>query len=92
MRRGFVLVPAMWINELLRIRATGTTWRVAVLLLRQVRQSVGHRVKLTNTAAATAGVGRMGKKRALDQLREAGLIIVEDRDRKSPLVKVMWWQ
>ena len=34
------------------------------------------------------GVGREGKRNALEQLEEAGLVSVERNDRKSPVVKV----
>jgi DNA-binding FadR family transcriptional regulator len=34
------------------------------------------------------GVGRKGKRSALQQLRRAGLISVEQRPRKSPIVTV----
>jgi DNA-binding FadR family transcriptional regulator len=34
------------------------------------------------------GVSRNGKRNALSQLREAGLIAVEERPRKSPIITV----
>src|SRR5262249_28156581 len=47
-----------------------------------------------NAALAELGVGRQGKAGALQQLRKAGLIAVEDRPGKSPPVTVgfveMW--
>lgn len=45
-------------------------------------------VKLTNVALRKLGVSRKGKQSALQQLRKAGLIEVEERPRKSPIVKV----
>jgi hypothetical protein len=45
-------------------------------------------VKLTNVALASNGVDRKGKKTALSQLRKAGLIAVEERGSRSPIVTV----
>jgi hypothetical protein len=36
------------------------------------------------------GVGREGKRHALEQLEEAGLVLIERKDRKSPMVKLMF--
>jgi len=46
------------------------------------------RVTLSTAALHKLGVSRKGKQSALQQLRKAGLIEVEERRRKSPIVKV----
>jgi hypothetical protein len=45
-------------------------------------------VTLSTAALRKLGVHRDGKRSALGQLRKAGLIEVEERPRKSPIVKV----
>jgi hypothetical protein len=43
-----------------------------------------------NRVLAKHGVSRASKWRALEELRRAGLITVEERSGKAPLVKVRW--
>ena len=46
-------------------------------------------IKLTNIMAAEVGVSPDAKRRALDELEQAGLVEVERRARKSPLVTLL---
>jgi hypothetical protein len=59
---------------------------VAFYLLDQARWR--ERVTLSTAALRKLGVNRDGKRSALQQLRTAGLVEVEERPRKSPIVKV----
>jgi hypothetical protein len=47
-------------------------------------------IKLTNVKLKEHGIGRSAKSRALTVLENAGLIIVERRPRKSPLITLTW--
>jgi DNA-binding transcriptional ArsR family regulator len=81
-------VPDMWYVRLAEIHADGCAYRVALYLLREARWS--QFVTLSTSALRKLGVSRNGKRSALRQLREAGLIAVEERSRKNPVVKVRW--
>jgi ribosomal protein L20 len=87
-RDKFVQVPGLWIEQLCAIRAHGSTYRVAMHLLHEAWRTDSRVVKLTNVALAEVGVGRKGKALALSQLRRAGLVAVEQRPRRSPIVTV----
>ena len=88
--KGFVIVPVIWWQALIRMQATGSTLWVALLLLDKARRAPYPLVKLSNVAAKAVGVSRSSKARAISELRKAGLIIVQDRPRRSPIVKVMF--
>jgi hypothetical protein len=47
-------------------------------------------VELPNTYLKESGTSRGGKYRALKNLEDAGLIRVEYRENKSPLVTLLW--
>jgi hypothetical protein len=64
----------------------GCTYRVALYLLNKACWD--RRVTLSSAAMRKRSVSRNGKRSALKQLRRAGLIAVEDRPRKSPIVTV----
>ena len=86
--RRFVQVPWLWVECLAKVGAGRSAFLVAHFLLYEAWRTKARVVKLTNAALAELGVGRQGKARALQQLRKAGLIAVEDRRGKSPLVTV----
>jgi hypothetical protein len=84
----FVKFPKMWQVCLAEKRADGSTYRVALYLLD--RASFSEQVPLGNAALKKQGVSQRSKWRALEQLRQAGLIAVEARRGRPPLVKVRW--
>jgi hypothetical protein len=84
----FTKFPKMWSQKLAGIRANGCTYRVALYLLNQA--SFSKQVILSTSAMRRLGVSRNGKRGALDQLRRAGLIAVEERPDKNPIVTVRW--
>jgi hypothetical protein len=86
--RPFVKVPKLWIQDLAKVRARGSTYAVALELLGQARWTPRRTVKLTNVKMKKLGVGRTAKKLALEQLEKTGLITVEQAPRKSPIVRV----
>jgi hypothetical protein len=88
MSRKFTKVPKMWQVCLEDIKADGSTYRVALYLLD--RASWGEHVPLGNRVLEKHGITRRTKWRALERLRQAGLIAVEARVGRPPLVKVRW--
>ena len=86
MSYGFTKFPNTWRISLAKVRANGCAYRVAFHLLDQGRWR--ERVTLSTAALRKLGVGRNGKRTALQQLRRAELVEVEERPRKSPIVKV----
>jgi hypothetical protein len=84
----FTKFPKMWGQQLAEIRANGCTYRVALYLLD--RASFSKRVILSTSAVRRLGVSRNGKRAAIDQLLRAGLIAVEERTDKNPIVTVRW--
>jgi len=82
----FIKMPVVWEETLGGAGASGSTYRVALLLLYMAWKSGTCVVKLTNVALAKKGVGRKGKAAALLVLRKVGLVTVEERPRKSPIV------
>jgi hypothetical protein len=87
-RGKFVQVPELWREQLCIIRAHGSTYRVALHLLHEAWRTGNRVVKLTNVALTEVGVGREGKAIALRELRKTGLIAVEQRPRRNPIVTV----
>jgi hypothetical protein len=84
----FTKFPKMWSQQLAGIHANGCTYCVALYLLD--RASFSKQVILSTSAMRRLGVSRNGKRGALDQLRRAGLIAVEERPDKNPIVTVRW--
>ena len=84
--RKFTKFPKMWEDCLAAIRADGCTYRVALYLLGQAR--FRREVTLSTACLRKLGMSRNGKRGALKQLRRAGLVAVEERPRKSPIVTV----
>jgi hypothetical protein len=81
----FVKIPRIWIEVLGTIpKATAATYRVAFHLIEKAWPRTDRRVKLTNAI----GVCRPAKYKAIADLRKAGLIAVEERGRKSPIITV----
>ena len=85
--RRFVKFPHMWRVCLKEIPgANACTYRVALYLLDRV--SFSRRVVVSTKAMQKHGVGRKGKRRALKQFEQKGLISVEWHPKKSPVATV----
>lgn len=82
---GFVMVPNLWRLRLREVNADGTTYHLAMVILDLSRWSEW--VVLSNVAA---GIDRHAKYRAVEQLRKAGLILVEGQGGQSPRVKLLF--
>ena len=82
----FTKFPKLWLVRLAETRANACAYRVALYLLDRACWS--RQVTLSTATMRKLGVSRNGKRGALRQLRRAGLIAVEERLRKSPIVTV----
>ncbi|SHI11876.1 hypothetical protein SAMN05443248_8370 [Bradyrhizobium erythrophlei] len=84
-RQRFVMFPQQWIERLSGARHIAT-YRVALRVLQRHGQCRGRPFPLPNNIE---GVNRWAKSMALSELEQLGLIRVERRVRKSPLVAVV---
>ena len=87
-RKHFILVPWTWAERLAEANYIGT-YRTALHLLYQHWKKRGEPFTLANGMLAKDGVSRWQKWRALKELERLGLIRVERRPRKSPLITVV---
>ena len=85
-RQHFVQIPWSWVERL--PGTTGHTCLVALHLLYLHWKGNGAPVKLPNGMLKIDGVSRQSKWRALAALEQRGLIVVERRPRKSPIVRL----
>jgi hypothetical protein len=86
--REFVRFPRVW-EKRLEATDSANTYRVALFVLFRHWKADGKPFVLSNIAMSTGGVARQGKWRALRELERLGLIRVEERPKKSPLVTVL---
>jgi hypothetical protein len=86
MSHKFIKVPKMWEVVLAEKRANASVYRLALYLLDQATWN--ENVALGNGALEKRGVNRWAKWRALEALRKTGLIAVEHRTGKTPVIKV----
>lgn len=87
-RRGFIILPWSWYEKL--GGETGQTYRVALYLLYISWKNDGGPIKLTNVGLKDVGVSRQSKWRALARLEALGLIQVECRPDRSPIVYLLF--
>ena len=86
--RQFVMVPLAWKERLSQAAYIGT-YRVALHLLYRDWKEGSRPVLVSNVALAREGVSRWGKWRALRELESLGLVKIERRPRKSPVITVI---
>lgn len=84
----FVKFPLVWADRLRTVRYT-SSYRVALHLLYRHWKSGGCPIQLSNVALVEAGVSRDQKWRALRELELLGLIRIERRRRRSPLINLL---
>jgi hypothetical protein len=77
-----------WVDRLKEARRINT-YRLALFLLHRHWKTNGNTIALSNVAIAEAGVSSREKWRALIELERPGLIVIERRRRKSPLIRVI---
>jgi len=85
-REHFAMLPMTWYERLKG--ADGQTYRVAWFLLYLHWKNNGGPIKLANGMLVMDGVPPQSKRRALRDLERRGLITVEWRPRKSPIVRL----
>lgn len=86
--KEFTILPDTWEIKLRGCRHKAT-YPVAVFLLRQHWKTKGRPFKVPNLALAERSVDRYAKWRALEELEELGLIQVERRSNRSPIVTIL---
>jgi hypothetical protein len=95
-RKRHIKFPGLWEEVLAKPRASGATFLVALVLLYEAWKlaSRGHRpvVKLTDVMMKRVHVGPKGKRAALKYLSERGLVGVEWRLNRNPLVEVYFFE
>jgi hypothetical protein len=73
-----------WSRRLRAVHANGSMWSLALLL--QTMSCNSDRITITSAIMAEAGLPRQHKRRILERLEEAGLIAIEWRGRRAPIV------
>jgi hypothetical protein len=86
-RRHYVRFPWAWIERMGSVRS-GSTFRLALLLVYEHWRTGGRPIELSNIASKGEGLSRWSKWRALADLEALGLIRVERRPKQSPRVIV----
>jgi hypothetical protein len=84
----FIKVPWTWVEQLATARYTAT-YRVALHILYRHWKDGGKPFALSNGLMSKAGVERRAKWRGLMELERLGLVAIERRQRKSPLITVL---
>ena len=84
-KRHYTIFPYAW-QERLRDCQAGSTYRVAVYLVYEHWRNEGRRIRLSNGVMAAEGVSPTAKLRGLRALESAGLVKVDWRSRKAPVV------
>jgi hypothetical protein len=87
-KEQFVMLPIAWKDRLRMARHVGTV-NLAIHLQYLAWKTGGRSIQVTNTVAEEAGVTRRSKWRALTELSQLGLVVVERHKRRSPDVTVL---
>ena len=92
-RKRFTKFPGIWEEVLGKAHASGSTYAVAIILVYEAWRltSRNHKpvVKLTSLMLKRGYVGKRGKHNALHKLERLGLVTVEWRRNRNPLVTVL---
>jgi hypothetical protein len=88
--KDFVRFPMSWYERLKKPPATGVTLLVALHLLHLDWRNHGKPFTLANGMLEFDGISRQSKWRALGELEKRGLITIQRRPSKSPIVQVLY--
>jgi hypothetical protein len=89
-RKGhFVMLPLEWMYRLDSAHCVATS-KVAHHLLHQSFKDRRQTFRLASGVLALKGISRELKRRALEELEALGLVSVERRSRKSPVVTLLY--
>jgi hypothetical protein len=83
---GFVRMPWAWAHALASSGAGGKVWVVACHVLYETWRAKGRPITVPNGMLERCGVSRDAKTRTLRKLEQLGLVSVEWRANKSPIV------
>jgi hypothetical protein len=86
-QRQFVQLPLALVDKV-ACHSRDKTFAVLCYLLHENWKQGGGPIKVPNGFLNKLGVGRGAKSRALKKLERLGIISVERRDRKSPIVTI----
>jgi hypothetical protein len=86
-RRHFIMLPMTWWEKLQG--ASGQTWRVACYLLYRNWENEGEPIKLANEMLGRSGISHDAKSKALRELERRGLVTIDRRGKRSPIVTVL---
>jgi hypothetical protein len=84
-----VQVPLWMFDALVQAGAPGSTWAVLLFLLFESWRTESKTIKLPNQFAETLGISHDSKVRGLRELERLGVVKVDWRGKKSPLVTVL---
>ena len=84
----FAPVGLEWAAEIAK-RTRSPAFAVKIALAYMIWRTGSHTFSLTNTLLDRLGVSREGKRRALANLERDGVIQVEKRGRRAPIVTVL---
>jgi hypothetical protein len=87
-RPKFLAVPRVWVQRLYEARGAAT-FKLANHLLSKEYETHQQTIRLANVALASIGITARQKWRALAELERLGLVRVERRIRKSPMVTLL---
>ncbi|MGC2077988.1 MAG: hypothetical protein WA728_18540 [Xanthobacteraceae bacterium] len=89
----FIKFPDVWVERMNKISnaiATAAAYRLALFLLKEFLLSGERTITLANERLETeCNVRRWAKNGALHQLEQSGLVVVDWRNRKSPIVTLL---
>jgi hypothetical protein len=85
---GFIRMPWSWANVLASNGVGAKVWVVACHILYETWRAKGQPIKVPNGMLERCGVSRPAKYRALRKLEQLGLVSVEWRPYKSPIVTI----
>jgi hypothetical protein len=85
--RYFVKVPWSWVEKL--HGASGQAYQLALNLLFRHWQGRGASITLANCMLKADGIPRETKRRVLRDLESRGLVVVDWRQKRSPIVRVL---
>jgi hypothetical protein len=88
-KKDFAMVPMSWYEILKEPLPTGLTVMVALHLCYLCWKNGGKPFKLPNGMLEYDGISRQTKWRALAVLERRGLITIERRPKKSPIIRLL---
>ena len=86
--KGYAMVPMALICAMAKVRSAAPI-KLAIELQRRHRVERTDKIKLGNISLAALGIDRKAKQRALKELEACGLVLIERRTRRSPIIHLI---